>query len=295
MSILPIEFLGLATAEKIIHPERSLGKLHNRIVFQGLNNSRYFIRIHSKLIISNAPPKLNFFERRRIVLLKVKDPLGQEGYLKVNANSLRKRFSIAKRAFCYQKKMDKLDLTSTIVEQIQAIQKGNLKAGFSTTKRLFSKEIYIGHKQNGLYEGYGILKLPGLRYEGRFHKDYIAEGILTYSSGDKFEGKFSLGKLDEGTFSYQDGTRYKGQYFEGAYHGLGTRTYSCGSRYKGAWAKGKRDGKGIYTFANGKLLAAHWKDDIIVEERDLFEIQAALKGRKRYLQRLAAMKQVPPQ
>lgn len=77
-----------------------------RVISKGNNKARihlikdsnqYSIAVHSSF--SLKPVKLNYIERLYMVVLKIKNENGDIGYVKVNANSLKKRLNITKKEF----------------------------------------------------------------------------------------------------------------------------------------------------------------------------------------------------
>lgn len=116
MTTLSVAFYKNKSAEKLFIPEKSLGKSKKRIEFSSLEGTdRYLIAYDSVIQTKNGvPPKLGFFANKRFVLLK-----SNEGYIKVNANSLRKRFEISKKELAKQKKCNNGDLTQFIASRIQ--------------------------------------------------------------------------------------------------------------------------------------------------------------------------------
>lgn len=95
---IKISFLGEASALKL---QNSSGDKKARIQILGLgeSNSQYSIFVNSTKIEANQP-QLNWLDKKRnLVILSVQDSTGNEGFIKVNASSLRKRFHIEKKIF----------------------------------------------------------------------------------------------------------------------------------------------------------------------------------------------------
>ncbi|WP_284452527.1 hypothetical protein [Parachlamydia acanthamoebae] len=180
------------SAEKLLN---SSGKSKNRIEFTDAGGStRYFIAYDS-IITSNVakPPKLGFFEKRRFVLLKTND----NEYVKINKNSLLKRFGVSKQAFAAQEKLSE-DLTQFISSQIAKVvaieetfgvlsprQIANLKSDYEKLE-LKDGSVFLGHHKNKeLLSGYGFIKdLNGEIFEGTFKRGLAhGRGKLTSPGG----------------------------------------------------------------------------------------------------------------
>jgi len=80
----------------------SKGTKQDRITFANLdlaNTKLLAVAIKSKEWPGNKPPTLHFWEKWRFCLLKIKQSDGTECYVKVNRNSIAKRFGINKAFF----------------------------------------------------------------------------------------------------------------------------------------------------------------------------------------------------
>ena len=52
-------------------------------------------------------------------------------------------------------------------------------------------------------------------------------------------------------------------------NGYGTYTYANGNKYVGEFKDAKRNGLGTYTFANGTVDKGIWKNNKLIERRNL--------------------------
>jgi len=72
-----------------------------------------------------------------------------------------------------------------------------------------------------------------------------------------------------GTYTYANGNKYVGEYKNGKPHGQRTYTWANGNKYVGEFKDAKRNGLGTYTFANGTVDKGIWKNNKLIERRNL--------------------------
>ena len=72
-----------------------------------------------------------------------------------------------------------------------------------------------------------------------------------------------------GTYTYANGNKYVGEYKNGKIYGQGTYTWTNGNKYVGEFKDAKRNGLGTYIFANGTVDKGIWKNNKLIERRNL--------------------------
>ena len=78
-----------------------------------------------------------------------------------------------------------------------------------------------------------------------------------------------------GTYTYANGSKYVGEWKDGKENGQGTYTWVSGNtwlngnKYVGEFKDAKRNGLGTYTFANGTVDKGIWKNNKLIERRNL--------------------------
>ena len=78
-----------------------------------------------------------------------------------------------------------------------------------------------------------------------------------------------------GTYTYANGSKYVGEWKDGKENGQGTYTWVSGNtwlngnKYVGEFKDAKRNGLGTYTFANGTVDKGVWKNNKLIERRNL--------------------------
>ena len=78
-----------------------------------------------------------------------------------------------------------------------------------------------------------------------------------------------------GTYTYKNGSKYVGEWKDGKENGQGTYTWVSGNtwlngnKYVGEFKDAKRNGLGTYTFANGTVDKGIWKNNKLIERRNL--------------------------
>ena len=101
-------------------------------------------------------------------------------------------------------------------------------------------------------------------------------GIYTSADGDKYIGEWKDGKENgQGTYTWVsgntwlNGNKYVGEYKNGKIYGQGTYAWANGNKYIGEFKDDKRNGLGTYTFANGTVDKGIWKNNKLIERRNL--------------------------
>lgn len=233
--------------------EISKGKHKPRMnLMDGLD--RGSIAIHSSF--STNPIKLKLIERLYMVVIKIKDVDGNIGFVKVNANSLKKRLGLNENEF---KKIKKgaVDLVLEKINQIVTHHKlYNVKNGPGIA--LGSRgACYVGELKDGKKEGLGFYRLSdGSLYEGEFKDDKMhGQGVLSYPNGSKYVGEFKEGKKHgHGVFTSLDGAVYDGEFIEDKKEGHGIYKFPGGSTFEGEHRNNHIFGHGTYTLPNGKQI-----------------------------------------
>lgn len=226
----------------------------------------YSVAVHSPF--STTLPSLGRIEKLYMVVVKIKKLDDTFGYVKVNANSLRKRLGCTKQEFKEMKKSSAKvgDVLNRIpefgksqVEDEEVVSIGNLT--------LYNGEQYQGEIKEGKPHGKGAWTLPKkpmhawtsperTRYVGEFRNGKEEGwGTYTWSDGQKYEGEFKNGEFHgHGTWEGSAGEgKYEGEFREGKFHGQGTFTKPDGRKYVGMFKDDKMDGKGILTWPHGEL------------------------------------------
>ena len=76
-----------------------------------------------------------------------------------------------------------------------------------------------------------------------------------------------------GTKTFADGDKYFGEYKDNKMHGQGTYTWTlgefAGDKYVGEFKDGKQHGQGTYTWADGTVDKGIWKNNKLIERRNL--------------------------
>lgn len=110
---------------------------------------------------------------------------------------------------------------------------------------------YLGQKNNGKAEGFGVALWPnGSTYKG-------------YWKANQRHGM--------GTHIWQDGERYEGEFVEDRREGLGKYFWTNGEVYNGEWKDNKRNGQGLVSNANGKVLfEGIWVNDKLGRQTQLY-------------------------
>ena len=73
----------------------------------------------------------------------------------------------------------------------------------------------------------------------------------------------------QGTYTYANGSTYVGEFKNSIRNGQGTYTWANGNKYVGEFKDAKRNGQGTYTFANGTVDKGIWKNNKLIERRNL--------------------------
>lgn len=173
------------------------------------------IAVHSAF--SKTPPKLSSIERLYVVIVKVKNEQGEEGYVKVNANSLRKRLGMSKsdlRAFSKDPKGN-ADASKAILNKIEAICATQFTPG-QVQRILKDGTTYVGEWENGEPNG---------------------KGKYFMKNGETYEGNFVNGlQHGQGRYYWNVGAVYTGEWQNGRRNGKGTLTWPGEFEYVGTFA-----------------------------------------------------------
>ena len=149
-----------------------------------------------------------------------------------------------------------------------------------------NKSYYIGHFENNVSSGHGILvlnedemmegiwkndQLNGMgsintneyTYHGEFlnHQPH-GKGEIFYANGTKYNGEFCSGyKQGKGKLTIGDNT-YEGNLYENMKEGHGICNWDDGSKYEGNWVKNKMEGRGIFYWPDGSVYEGEYENGL---------------------------------
>jgi hypothetical protein len=112
-------------------------------------------------------------------------------------------------------------------ERFDGLCADDLYSGHGHLERAASGEVYDGEFRSGEYDGKGVLRVGGYKFEGTFNQGMKeGSGKETDESGGEYEGNYSQNLWHgSGTLKArdEDGTLvvYEGQFEKGAMHGTG--------------------------------------------------------------------------
>ena len=147
---------------------------------------------------------------------------------------------------------------------------------------------YRGNFNNGVKEGYGVMKFAdGSSYNGEWIEGKMdGQGLMTYADGSSYNGQWKgglwngTGRLEkngdvydgvwedgymngEGAIMYVDGSSYRGNFSNGVKEGYGVMKFADGSSYNGEWHNDNRYGAGVLTNINHERIESeHWDGDM---------------------------------
>ena len=76
----------------------------------------------------------------------------------------------------------------------------------------------------------------GSRVSGRFDRDMLLSGVMTWPDGDTYEGEFRDVKMDGlGVYTFADQRRYRGQFKADLKHGFGSSLVDDGYQFDGEY------------------------------------------------------------
>lgn len=140
----------------------------------------------------------------------------------------------------------------TIKNQSLGIEK-NKEYGHEKPLYNFSKMNdnfeYIGNKENGLKQGFGIQKWKdGALYKGYFNKNKAnGYGVFKHYDGDLFKGEFNMDRASGyGIYLHANGALYQGNWLDDCQNGTGEESWNDESHYLGDYYQGKKQGIGKY-------------------------------------------------
>lgn len=237
-------------------------------------NNYYSIAVHSEGLLS--PPKLNLIERLFLVVVKIKGEHGQTLYVKVNAQSLRKRLGMPT---CYFNLKD-ANILNQILEYIRSalysrkhmdrayigdtnhyegsFVNGQLNGlGMITSDPKWKwlsqcEETKVGHFKDGKLEGPGSLrKGDGTEFLGTFVEGNLeGQGMIKFPDHRYLEGNFVKGiVVGDVQITYSDNSVFVGTY-ENPQMQSGTRMYPDGKVCQGQFKNHELHGEGTITYNN---------------------------------------------
>ncbi|KAF3329854.1 junctophilin-3-like protein [Carex littledalei] len=132
---------------------------------------------------------------------------------------------------------------------------------------LLDESIYAGEFREGIRNGRGVMKMPGIMcsYGGDWVEGaYDGYGVedMAGISGHVYQGQFLEGKRSGyGLMKYCNGDQYKGQWLGDETHGRGKHTYADGYSYEGQFKTGMRHGFGVCHHSNGDIYRGEYYND----------------------------------
>eukprot|EP01038_Epipyxis_sp_PR26KG_P014477 gene14477-19433_t len=129
-----------------------------------------------------------------------------------------------------------------------------------------NNDVYEGHYNYDLRDGYGILKYSnGNKYEGNWLDDKKnGHGVMVYNNGARYDGEFKNGiKEGYGIYILKNGDIYEGEFVDGKRCGKCIIKYVNGNQYEGNFQSGKKnDENGILRYKNGNRYEGCFVDDM---------------------------------
>lgn len=191
-------------------------------------------------------------------------------------NRIIKLQSVIKMRY-YRKKLEKLQVDeSTNICSSAPHRKKRRKVSDSDSN-------FIGNKNKGMKEGFGILGWKdGSMFIGIFKRNVAhGIGILRYSQNEVYSGikSITLGEFENdrangyGTYSHQNGAFYEGQWKNDFQEKIGIEVWTDGSVFKGLYEKGMKNGIGDYNWCDGSRYMGDWKDNCLHGYVKLYNIR----------------------
>ncbi len=153
-----------------------------------------------------------------------------------------------------------------------SVDQEKMKNNFNNGNQNFE---YVGHRLNGMKEGFGIQKWKdGAVYKGHFHENR-ANGIghFKHSDGDDYKGEFINDRAcGYGIYRHSNGATYEGYWLDDCQNGIGEEFWMDDSQYRGNYVKGKKQGIGIklifiylgaYKWADGSRYEGEWFENCL--------------------------------
>lgn len=130
-------------------------------------------------------------------------------------------------------------------------------------------DLYLGLAQNGVPEGYGLVRRAAGGIAASFFIAGESRGVGVSCAREDCAGVYYFGDYRHGeptgfgVGAAGDGGLYRGEFKAGAPDGYGEYTFGDGAVYRGGFANGARQGFGALTLPNGQIQAGFWSNNAL--------------------------------
>ena len=209
------------------------------------------------------------FKYKMNIIKEILDKMGNiiDTYYKIN-NNIIDNYNMNKRNYYVLLNINYIkNNNEKLIEELNNIIKEDKIYEYSLNN--FYNEIgekYIGHLNNGVKDGKGIIYYSkndiAKRYEGDWKNGKKeGKGTVHFKNGDKYEGDWKNDiREGKGIYFFNNGDKYEGDFKNNILDEKGIYYFNGGNKYEGDFKNDDLEGKGIYYFQGKKKEEGEWQN-----------------------------------